>query len=374
MNLFAYTWIKLIFLLILFASCRSDAQQSGSSNTDASDENKTSVSQGSLSAETIPNGRRLTDDAISSYFPEKFVGLDISGKPTIKEIKNVEKNNNWVQQSYFKDGASSQIKISDWADDPKVLNQFNKGQPAEDIDDGFQTVKNYTSPEGLMVMETEQFRDAAGKKMRSMSQVILKNARFTIILNHSPKLEGEAVSAKALLKSFADSNLPGLFKLAIPAIDEEAIKAEEATTYIVLNCDALLPLETVRSICGVDIKLITDSFEKENNCSRTYRHTGSSASVVFLITQYSRSSVSRSAVDSQGKAKEEGDIEGLGDSAHLEVAGAGDYFLTVAYKNYLIELRSFKDRYDEKACCVCFSKEKLITMARGILLKLDSLH
>lgn len=365
---------KLFCLLLVLIVCNSKAQQNESGNPNTAVETKSNTLQGLLSADTIPNGQRLTDEAISSYFPEIFIGLEKSGTPRVRDIKTAQPKNNSVQQSYFKNGVNAFILISDWADDSKVINQFNKEQQSEDRDDGFQTVKNYTTPEGLLVTETEQFREGDGKKIRFESRVLLRNARFSITLNSTPKLEGEVVSSETILKSFAESKLPELFNLPIPEIDDTAIQAEEANQFIALDCEVLLPLETVKSICDENnLELVIDSFEKENNCSRSYKYSGSSASLVFLITQYSRSSLSRNVVNVQGNSKsnKDGNIEGLGDAAHFEIAGAGDYFLTVAYKNYSLGLRSFKDRYDKDKCCVCFSKDKLITLAREILSKLD---
>ncbi len=365
----------LLVLTIVMLSCKSDNKKVEESDFN-NEISTTSQSQNvALSTATVPNGQRLSDDALITYFPTTFLGMDKSGAAKSKEMTNTEIANNRIMQNYIKDGANASIYIVDMADDQNALNNFSNMQNEKDRDDPYLKSRHYKDADGNLINETEQLRDVNSKKMRSRSDLTISNARFQISFSTSPKLEGEAMSPKDLLTAYKNSHLPKLLAMPIPEIDQEAIQAEIEGRYIALDCDNLLPLETVQKICGTTtLKRNIGGFEKENNCSRTYTYTGSSASVVFLITQYARRSTSKSAVDVQGKDKEkrEGDIDGLGDSAHIETAG-GNLFLTVAYKNYLLELRSFQDKYDKKECCVCFSKDKLIELARDILPRLEQL-
>ncbi len=365
----------ILVLTVVLSSCKSDNKKGEESDFN-NEISTTSLSKNvALSTETIPNGKRLTDEALTTYFPETFLGMDKSGEVKSKEMTNTEIANNRLQQNYFGDGGTASIFIVDMADDQNALNQFSTMQNNKNVDDPYLKSIYYKDADGNEINEMEQLRDANSKKVRTRSDVTIRNARFQIGFSTSPKLEGEAMSPKDLLTAYKNSHLPKLLALPIPEIDQEAIQAEIESRYIALDCDNLLPLETVQKICGTTtLKRVAGGFEKENNCSRTYTYTSSSASVVFLITQYARRSESKSAVDVQGKGKEkrEGDIDGLGDSAHIETAG-GNLFLTVAYKNYLLELRSFQDKYDKKECCVCFSKDKLIELAREVLPRLEQL-
>lgn len=365
----------LLMLTVVLSSCKSDpknVEESDSSNEASATSQSNNVA---LSTETLPNGKRLTDDAISTYFPDTFMGMEKSGTAKSREMKNAEITNNRMLLTYLQDGARATIQIADMADDQNALNDFSRMENTEDVDNPYMKTRYSTEANGVRITEIEQFRDAESKKVRTQSDVTLSNARFRISMSTSPKLEGEAMSPKELLNAYRSSNLPKLMLMPIPEVDQQAITAAEESRYTALDCNLLLPLETVQSICGTTaLKLNVGSFEQENNCNRTYIFKGSSASVVFIITQYARKSLSQSAVKVQGnqKDKREGDIEGLGDSAHIEIAG-GDLFLTVAYNNYLIELRSFQDKYDKDECCVCFSKEKLIELARDILPRLEKL-
>ncbi|MEO6348982.1 MAG: hypothetical protein ABIO60_13860, partial [Aquaticitalea sp.] len=89
---------------IVLTSCKSD-------NKNGEDSNKPSTTipsnNSSLSTATVPNGKRLTDGALTTYFPDTFLGMENSGSAKSKEIKNVDIPNNWMQQSYFQDGATS---------------------------------------------------------------------------------------------------------------------------------------------------------------------------------------------------------------------------------------------------------------------------
>lgn len=366
----------LLIITVVMSSCKTDTKNVEVSNSNKEASTTSQSNNVTLSTATLPNGKRLTDDAISTYFPDTFMGMEKSGTAKSREMKNAEIANNRMVLTYLQDGARATIQIADMADDQNALNNFSRMENDKDVDTPYSKTRYSTEANGVRITEMEQFRDANSKKVRTQSDVTIGNPRFRISLSTSPKLEGEALSPIELLKAYRSSDLPKLLTLPIPKVDQEAIQAAEASRFIDLDCDVLLPLQTVQKICGTSsLKLKVGSFEKENNCSRHYTYSGSSASVVFLITQYARSSVSKSAVDVQGKGEEkrEGDIEGLGDSAHIETAG-GNLFLAVAYKNYLLELRSFQDKYDKKECCVCFSKEKLAELARDILPRLEELN
>jgi hypothetical protein len=90
-----------------------------------------------LSTETLPNGHRLTDESMATYFPEMLLGLDKSGNAKSKEMKNKDVKNNWMQQSNFKDNASGFIQIADFADDQKALHAFKTVMTSEDSNDGY---------------------------------------------------------------------------------------------------------------------------------------------------------------------------------------------------------------------------------------------
>ncbi|MDX1629020.1 MAG: hypothetical protein R3345_10000, partial [Fulvivirga sp.] len=169
-------------------------------------------------------------------------------------------------------------------------------------------------------------------------------------------------------KALEEAQILKLLTLEIPDGDDSE-STTAASGKLKLDCSQLLPLQLVKDHCGVaGVKLNVTDFEKETNCNRKYGHPDNFGGLVFIVTQYNDMNMATQAV----KAKLEDEdldskaIKNLGDLASIVTVGE-DLFLSVAHKNYLLELRSSNGVGPQGTCCVCLDDEKLKFLAKNVL-------
>lgn len=351
------TQIIAIFLLLLFSSCNNAQTKSGSTS-----EEKTKTitpTAANLSTETVVNSNRLTENALLSYFPKTFLELKEDGIYDTKTIGNASKNRvDFTITNKTYNNATLDIDITDYSDDERYREAILKnGITTKNQKTKYLEVKSYKDTGGNFITEsktnTSSYKD---------SRVTVQNARFKVYVYDK---KGKK-SPKEIVNALKKSSLYQIFKLPIPEkkiVEEPAVAKVERIEKKVLNCDELLPISVVKTICNKTVTIKSTSFEKEYNCNRSYPDKNSTGALIFLVTQYSRAYTAKSAVKiDKGKV-----IPNLGDNAIYIKENSGDEYLKVNYKNFLLELRSTKG-FDKEG--VCYSEKELIKLMKGILNRL----
>lgn len=347
--------IIVIFLLLLFSSCNNAQTKSGST----SEEETTTPVATNLSTETVLNSNRLTENALLSYFPKTFLGLKEDGVHDTKTIGNTSKNRvDFTITNKTYNNATLDIDITDYSDDERHREAILKNSiPTKNQKTKYLEVKSYKDTGGNFITETK-----TNTSSYKDSRVTVQNARFKVYVYDK---KGKK-SPKEILNALKKSSLYQIFKLPIPEkkiVEEPAVAKVERIEKKVLNCDELLPISVVKTICNKTVTIKSTSFEKEYNCNRFYPDKNSTGALIFLVTQYSRAYTAKSAVTiDKGKV-----IPNLGDNAIYIKENSGDEYLKVNYKNFLLELRSSKG-FDKEG--VCYSEKELIKLMKGILNRL----
>jgi len=325
--------------------------------------------------ETINDGKRLTRATLESYLPESIGTLKKNNEPQLKTSKKDRKTggiHHKLSQTYRENSNAITIEITDYADDQAHINQIMENKVRETFTEGTGfSNKTYKNNEGWYITENELYRGEVDDRITTSSDLSIVTPRFSVFLKAVPTTGQSAPDTGYLLNVFNKTQLPKLFDLPVPMGE---VKHKEGNSgRLLVNCDEILPENIVKKRCKISaVEVKTTSFEGENNCNRYYRYPGSSSNLTFLLTQYTNEDTGKKAVTVKINDKNLNAqvINNLGQAAVLVEVGE-DLYMSIAHKNYLIELRSFKKVWnkDEK-CCVCHSKEELITIAKDVITRL----
>lgn len=344
----------IIIILLLHYGCNKAQTKSELTKKDS---NKTIVAK--ITSEKIKNSNRLTDKSLSSFFPEKLLGEKFNGKTHSKTSKP-DTYHGGVNHSFTKvygETGDLTIKIVDYSDSQGHINWMKKNGMTEDSSEHTHgSFKVYKDASGLYISE---YLSQYEGKIKSGS-IVVSNPRFDITIETGKK-GSVAHKPEVLLKELKKTNLFKLFDLPIP--EKAATETQKLTAKKVLNCDEILPISVVKTICNKSVTVKTTSFEKKYNCNRFYPDKNSSSALIFMVTQYEKAPTARAAVKiDNGK-----EIPNLGDSAIYIKERGGNEYLKVEYKNYVLELSSTKNFEKEG---VCYTEKELIKLMKGIISRL----
>lgn len=361
----SFSIFALAVFVIIFASCNSGSEE----QAEAQSVQNSSTSSGSTTPadptfETVNDGNRLTENSLKSQFPEAIMGSPKSGETHYEENDLRGGISARVSQTYSNSSNQSSfyLDISDYADAQNYINSVQEGIRIQNFD--FSTTTQ--NDRGWYITESFESRgdDITARTLN------VKNPRFTIELRAAPQLGNEVPSFESLMTALEQSNLLELFELEIPQGEDETVEVVDNRKD--LACDSLLPVERVQSFCGIDgVEVNVTSFEQQKNCNRQYTHPDNFGGLTFIVTQYSDNETAVSAVQTKliDDDLESEEINNLGDSASL-VTVDDDLFLSVAYENYLVELRSGYGMGPAETASVCLDRDQLRTLANDVIAKL----
>lgn len=336
----------IVLAFLLLSACKNTEQKGSVVNVTTSKEK--------LLTTTIENGNRLTKQSLLSYLPNKIGEYQKRGEGILK-ISEPNRRTGGVYQTLSQvysngNGGTITIRISDFADDQNHINEIQDGRVnLKSITSETVMQNSYKADNGWYITEMEWYRGSGKDKVTTSVDITVKNPRFSIFVKERPEHGTSASETATLLKIIQQSQLPSLFNLPIP--QGEVVNKEIEDNRTVLDCDKILPESLVESICAKNVKVIVNDFEGEHNCNRSYKpDNGILGNMVFILTQYGSSTTAIKAVESKSIMMDEvKDIKGLGDKAALTTVGE-DLYLSIAHKNYLIELRSFDEGGDDNLC------------------------
>ncbi len=352
-------------LVMIFSNCNSENQE----NAEAQNIQNSSFSEQSSTIsdpvfETIENGNRLTENSLKSQLPEAIIGVTKSGQPYYEE--NDLRGGIYARVSQTYSGSDNQsrfyLDISDYADAQNYINSVQEGIRIQNFD--FSTTTQ--NDRGWYITESFESR---GEEVTART-LNVKNPRFTIELRAAPQIGNEVPTFENLMTTLEQANLLDLLELDIPQGDDETVQVADNRNDLV--CDDLLPVDRVRSYCGIDgVEVNVTSFEQQKNCNRQYSHPDNFGGLTFIVTQYSDDGIAVQAV--QTKLNDEDldseTIADLGEVASMVTVDEA-LFLSVAYQNYLIELRSSEGMGPAETASVCLDKKQLGTLANNVIAKL----
>lgn len=351
-----------IFVLCLFvtvfASCNSGSEERVEAQSVQNNSPTPETAAGNATYETVENGFRLTENSLKSQIPETLLGIEKTGEISYEESR---RGYSTVYQMYYDsdDYSANYLDIYDHGDDQDHINDMQKGMQYTNFDFS-QTRQN---ERGWYITETFEAR---GDEVTSRTLTV-RNPRFMIELRSVPGDAPETPSFEAMMTALEETNLLDLLELEIPQGEAEA--AQVADNRNNLSCDNILPVEQVRSFCGIDgVEVNVTSFEQQKNCNRQYSHPDNFGGLTFIVTQYAENETAVSAIQTKlnDSSLESEEISNLGDSASL-VTVDDDLFLSVAQNNYLVELRSSHGMGPAETASVCLDKEKLQTLAVDVI-------
>lgn len=347
-----------IFVLSLFvtvfAGCNSGSEERVEAQSVQNNSPTPETAAGNAIYETVENGFRLTESSLKSQVPEILMGIPKNGEPSFKRSGGYAT----VYQMYYdrENSSAFYLDIFDYGDDQRHIREMEERTTAG-------SPNTRQNENGWFI--TEESRESGGRVVARTLTV--ENPRFTIKLESSPGEAPETPSFEVLMTLLEETNLLRLFDLEIPRADGEI--SQMADNRADLSCDNILPVEQVRSFCGIDgVEVNVTSFEQQKNCNRQYSHPDNFGGLTFIVTQYSNSETAVSAVETKlnDDDLESEEIRSLGDSASL-VTVDDDLFLSVAHNNYLVELRSSYGMGPAETAFVCQDKEKLQTLASDVI-------
>lgn len=360
-----YQISTITLFVIIVASCNSESQE----NAEAQSIQNSSDSSESTTAlnpvlETIDGGNRLTESSLKSQFPDAIMGASKSGEPMYEENDVRGGLYTRVSQTYYDSNNQSSffLDINDHADAQNYINDVQEGLEIRNFD--FSTTTQ--NDQGWYITESFESR---GENITSRT-LSVKNPRFTIELRAAPQIGNDVPSFESLMTALEESDLLELFDLDVPQGEDETVQVADNRNNLV--CDDLLPVDRVRSYCGIDgLEVNVTSFEQQKNCNRQYSHPDNFGGLTFILTQYSNNEMATSAV--QTKLNDDDldaeNVADLGDAASM-VTVDEELFLSVAHNNYLIELRSSEGMGPAETASVCLNKEQLGTLANDVITKL----
>lgn len=351
--------------IVFFVNCSSESLE----NVKAQ-----SVQDNSVQGETIPanatyesveNGFRLTENSLKSLIPEMLLGIEKSGEVDYEESRSGSGLYSTVYQMYYDTDqySANYLDIFDYGDDQEHINNMMEGMRYTNFDFS----QTYQNDQGWYITETF---DSRGDDITSRTLTV-RNPRFMIELRTVPGDATEIPSFDDMMNALEQANLLELMELEIPQGEASPTQVAEDNRND-LVCDDILSVDRVRSYCGIDgVEVNVTSFEQQKNCNRQYAHPDNFGGLTFIVTQYSNDEMAMSAV--QAKLNDDDlsseRITNLGDSASL-VTVDENLFLSVAYNNYLIELRSSKGMGPAETVSVCLDEGQLGTLANDVITKL----
>ena len=357
------SYFSFIIFTLIFIGCNSESQENAEAQSiQNSSNNAVSTTAGDRTFETITDGNRLTENSMKSQLPESILGVPKSGQPLYQENDLRGGLYSRVSQTYSDSRGQSTfyLDISDYADAQNYINSVQEGLRIQNFD--FSTTTQ--NDRGWYITESFESRgdDITARTLN------VKNPRFTIELRSKPQFGTEVPSFESLMTVMGQSNLLELFDLDIPQGEDETVEAYVDNRND-LACDDLLPVERVRSFCGINgVEVRASSFEAQKNCNRRYAHPDSFGGMTFIVTQYNQSESATRAVETKlnDDDLDSESISGVGNAASMVMVGE-DMFFSVAHANYLIELRSTDGIGPAGTCCVCLDQEKLVTLANDVI-------
>lgn len=346
----------LTFFVLLVASCNSSSEERAEAQT-VQNESMGDTKAGNATYDTIENGFRLTENSLKSQVPEMLIGIPKNGEPSFKQLPGYST----VYQMYYdsENASAFYLDIFDYGDNQRHIREMQEGT----VTGSSNTRQNES---GWFV--TEESRESGGKVVSRT--LTIENPRFTIKLESNAGNAPEPSSFEMLMSSLEEANLLKLFDLEIPGAEE--VSTQMADNRKDLACGEILPVEHVRSFCGIDgVEVNVTSFEQTKNCNRQYSHPDNFGGLTFIVTQYSNSETAVSAVQTKlnDDDLESEEIKNVGNTASL-VTVDDNLFLSVAHNNYLVELRSSYGMGPAETASVCLDKEKLSTLANEVITKL----
>lgn len=345
--------IYIILILLFFYNCKNTAQNETQPTSTNSIRTKVIV-------EKVKNSNRLTEKSLLSHFPKIFLGQKFNGETHSKTSKP-DAYHGGIKYDFIQlygEVGDISITITDYSDSQGYIDLMKKhGKKDDSGEHSHGSFRVYKDASGLYI--SEYLNQYQGKLNRST--LVISNPRFDITID-SRKQRINAYKPEVLLKGLKKTNLFKLFDLPIPdkAVLGTQLAGVSKTAKKVLNCDEILPMSVVKTICNKTVSIKTTSFEKEYNCNRFYPDKNSTGALIFMVTQYSRAPTAKSAVKiDNGKV-----IPNLGDNAIYIKEKLGSEYLKVSYKNYLLELRSVKN-FDKEG--VCYTEKELVKLMKGII-------
>lgn len=348
-------------LLMIFASCNSGSEERVEAQTIQNQNSEISdgiTIAGNPTYETVENGNRLTESSLKSQVPETIMGISKSGEVSYKEARSGSGRHATIYQMYYDSQQSSAIYLDvfDYADDPAHIIEMMQRSVGE-------SSNTRQNEEGWIITEESQ---SSGDRV-TIRDLTVENPRFTIKMRSMPGDAPTAPSVETMMAALEQSKLLELFELEIPQGDAETTQMADNKNDLV--CDELLPLERVRSYCGIEgVEVNVTSFEQQKNCNRQYSHPDNFGGLTFIVTQYNDSEMAARAVETKlnDDDLDSESISNLGDTASMVTVGE-DLFLSVAHNSYLIELRSGEGMGPAKTASVCLDQDKLRILASEVL-------
>lgn len=351
----------LTIFVIIFAGCNSSSEERAEAQSVQNNSTNEGTTPGNANYQTVDNGFRLTENSLNSVIPETLLGLEKSGEIRYDESR---RGFSTVSQMYYDSNnlSANYLDIYDHGDDQGHINDMQEGMQYTNFDFS----QTHQNEQGWYITETFEAR---GDDITSRTLTV-RNPRFMIELRSVPGDAPEVPSFEAMMTALEEANLLELLELEIPQGDAETTQMADNRND--LMCDELLPVERVRSYCGIDgVEVNVTSFEQQKNCNRQYSHPDNFGGLVFIVTQYNDSEMAARAVETKlnDDDLDSESISNLGDAASM-VMVREELFLSVAHNNYLIELRSSEGMGPAETASVCLDKEKLSTLANDVIAQL----
>lgn len=351
-----------IFVLCLFvtvfAGCNSGSEERVEAQSVQNNSPTQETAAGDAIYETVENGFRLTESSLKSLIPETLLGIEKTGEISYEESR---RGYSTVYQMYYdsEDYSANYLDIYDHGDDQDHINDMQEGMQYTN----FEFSQTRQNEQGWYITESYEAR---GDDVTSRTLTV-RNPRFMIELRTVPGDAPEIPSFEAMMRALEEANLLDLMELEIPQGEAETRQVADDRNN--LSCDNILPVEQVRSFCGIDgVEVNVTSFEQQKNCNRQYAHPDNFGGLTFIVTQYAENATAVSAVETKlndgDLASEE--IGNLGNAASM-VTVDDDLFLSVAHNNYLVELRSSYGMGPAETASVCQDKGKLQTLASDVI-------
>ena len=307
---------------------------------------------------TVENGERLSEEALRSYLPAVFGGLNKSGEPVFSTSEPDPENGGirlTADQVYYGNAGTIYLHIRDDADHQASINSIQRGMSYQN----FPFSQTHQNDKGWYITKSFEFRAAAEEDTLVTSRTIsITNPRFFVEYKSSPRRGEPVPEFDYLMSLFDNSHLPDLFELNIP--QGEVVETQAPS--IALNCDEILPAEEVAEFCNVSgITANPTGFEQADNCNRRYRSSGSFDELIFILSQYNETGPAGRAVTMKinDTAMNTRKVNNLGDDAVMVTVGE-DLYLTVARETFLVELRSYPGNF-------CGTEENLSDLAKEVL-------
>lgn len=350
--------------VIIFSCCNSSSDEQAEAQSIQNNPAYGETIPANATFERVDNGFRLTESSLKSVIPEKLMGIEKSGEVSHEESRSGSGRYSTVYQMYYDTDqySANYLDIFDYGDDQEHINEMLEGMEYTNLDFS----ETYQNEQGWYITETFESR---GDDITSRTLTV-RNPRFIIELRTVPGDAPEIPSFEEMMNSLEEAKLLELMELEIPEGDVESTQIADNRNDLV--CDNLLPVDLVRSYCGIDgVEVNVTGFEQQKNCNRQYVHPDNFGGLTFIVTQYSDNEMAVNAVQTKlnDNNLDSESVTDLGEAASM-VTVDGDLFLSVAYRNYMIELRSSEGMGPAATASVCLDEKQLGTLANDVIAKL----